>query len=74
MFQTHYNANEKIWSGLEVDSNVDESQNFGEIILKTLNDVGSSKVMQVKWSKIVRHIIECFFFCKSKLLIVLHSG
>lgn len=48
MFQTHFDADEKIWSGPEVDSNIDKTQNFGEIILKTLNDADSNRVMQVR--------------------------
>lgn len=48
MFQTNFDANEKIWSGPDADSNIDKTQNFGEIILQKLNDVDSNRVMQVK--------------------------
>lgn len=48
MFHTNFVANEKIWCGPEVDSNIDKTQNFGEIILKNLNDADSNRVMQVK--------------------------
>lgn len=47
MFQTHFDADEGIWSGPKVDANIDKTQNFGEIILKSLSDVDSNRVMQV---------------------------
>lgn len=47
MFRTNFDANEKIWSGPEVDSNIEKTQNFGEVILRSLNDANSNRVMQV---------------------------
>lgn len=47
MFQTQYDANEKIWSGPDKDSSIDKTQNFGEIILKKLSDDDLNRVMQV---------------------------
>lgn len=47
MYETYYNASERIWTGPTDEFEFDRSRNFGEAILEKLNDDKSEQVIQV---------------------------
>lgn len=47
MYTTHFDADNKIWSGPKSEFNIDKHKNFGEIILEKLIDTDTDRVMQV---------------------------
>lgn len=48
MFRTEFNETQRIWCGEADNFKHDKTQNFGDIILATLAEKDSDRVMQVK--------------------------
>lgn len=47
MYTTSFDVVNKIWSGPKSEFEIDKHENFGETILKKLNDTDTDRVMQV---------------------------
>lgn len=54
MSTTLFNDVERVWSGSEVDIDIDINKNFGEFILERLTDADPERVLQVSVRKSVR--------------------
>lgn len=47
MYSTTFDEAKKVWSGAELDLQIDKKKNFGEYLLEKLGNEDSERVMQV---------------------------